>query len=435
MRLLVIGSGGREHALVWRLSQSPRVQKIFAAPGNAGMKELAESIPLKVNQQVELADFAQAQKVDLTVVGPEVPLVEGIVDYFQERKLPIFGPSKAAAQLEGSKVFSKELMARCKVPTASFHLFDQVKKGLAAVEKGPFPIVVKADGLAAGKGVIVAQTKEEGIQAVTRILEERQFGDAGERIVIEECLQGEELSVLGISDGSHVALLAPAQDHKRAFEGDTGPNTGGMGAYSPVPRVDAALMQTIRKTVFEPVIRTLAQEGTPFLGILYAGLMLTAEGPKVLEFNVRFGDPEAQVVLPRLKTDPVELMLASLEGRLDQVKVEWEAHAAVCVVLASEGYPGKYDLGREITGLGKAAGLPQTLIFHAGTQEEASRILTYGGRVLNVVGLGAGVGADPIRSLEAAREKAYQAVDQIDFHGKQFRRDIGARALKKPSNV
>ena len=454
MRILVIGSGGREHALVWKLAQSELAKKIFAAPGNAGIGELAECIPLDTKEIVALADFAVSSKVDLVVVGPESPLVYGIVDYFQERGIPIFGPTKAAARLEGSKAFAKKLMRKAKVPTAEFQIFQGFQEASDFLDRAPVPVVVKADGLAGGKGAVVAQTREEALKALAGIMQERLFGEAGSQVIIEECLQGEELSVLGIVDGSHLALLEPSQDHKRAFEGDQGPNTGGMGAYSPVPRVDVRRMEEIRRRIFEPVIRTMAETGAPFKGVLYAGLMLTSEGPKVLEFNVRFGDPEAQVLLPRLKNDLVEIMLASIEGRLCRVPVApppdpgpsgllpkarpppaagagggvvWDSRACACVVLASAGYPQKYDLGREITGLKQAADIPDTLVFHAGTKKESGRILSSGGRVLNAVGLG--------ETLEAAVANAYRVAEVLQFEGKQCRRDIGARALKYSERV
>ncbi len=421
MRVLVIGSGGREHALVWKLAKSPLVKKVFAAPGNAGIAEIAECLPLTADKTVELADFAAASKIDLTVVGPETPLVHGIVDYFQQRKLPIFGPSKAAARLEGSKAFAKEIMVKAGVPTAGSRTFTGLEEAAAYVQTAPAPIVVKADGLAAGKGVVVASTREEALAALNGMLKDRLFGDAGGRVVIEEFLEGEEISVLAIVDGARAVLLEPSQDHKRAFDGDQGPNTGGMGAYCPVPRVTPLLMSEIRDRIIQPVVAELAKQGTPFQGVLYAGLMLTKYGPKVLEFNVRFGDPETQAILPRLKTDLVQVMKAAVEGRLESVNLAWTSQAAACVVLASAGYPGKYDIGREITGLAEAAEIPGALVFHAGTQKENGRVLTSGGRVLNVVGLGA--------TLEAAVETAYQAADKIQFHGKQMRRDIGARAL------
>ena len=422
MRILVVGSGGREQALVWKLYKSPRVKKIFAAPGNAGISELAECLPLGVEKVVELADFAASSPIDLTVVGPEVPLVHGMVDYFRQRKLPIFGPTKAASRLEGSKIFAKQLMQRYNVPTARFQIFQDLSEALNQLKNSPMPVVVKADGLAGGKGAIVAESREEAIQAVTGMLREHLLGEAGNQVIIEECLQGEEVSVLALVDGSNFILLEPSQDHKRALDGDQGPNTGGMGAYSPVPMASPDLLEEIRSKIFEPIVVGMANEGCPFQGILYAGLMLTAQGPKVLEFNVRFGDPEAQAILPRLKTDFFELLLASMEGRLGEVQLTWDPRACACLVLASQGYPGKYDLGREITGVKEAAELPDTLIFHAGTKREGSRLLTTGGRVLNVAALG--------ETLEEALKKVYQAADRIQFEGRQFRRDIGARALR-----
>ena len=423
MRILVIGSGGREHALIWKLSQSKLVEKIFVAPGNGGMEELAESLPLDADKAVALADFAASSRIDLTIVGPEAPLVYGIVDYFTSRKLPIFGPTKAAARLEGSKIFAKKLMERCGVPTGRFQIFDRWEGAHNYLDRAEPPFVVKADGLAGGKGVVVAASREEAKRAVTRILADRIFGEAGGRqVLIEECLAGEEVSILAVVGGAHVSLLAPSQDHKRALDHDQGPNTGGMGAYCPVPMVDERLIQEIRKKIFEPVIQGLNGEGSPFQGVLYAGLMLTSSGPKVLEFNVRFGDPEAQAILPRLKTDLLELILAAREGRVDEVALSWDPRSCACVVLASGGYPERYDIDRPITGLEKVADVPDTLVFHAGTKREGGRLVTWGGRVLSVVGLG--------ETLEGALEKAYRAADLIWFEGKQFRRDIGARALK-----
>ena len=422
MKVLVIGAGGREHALVWALSRSPKVKKIFVAPGNSGMARLAETVPLLINKTVELADFAVSQQIGLTVVGPEQPLVDGLVDYFQERKLPVFGPTKKAAALEGSKVFAKKLMETCGVPTARSRIFQDLQEALRHVELSPLPVVVKADGLAAGKGVIVARAREEAAQAVAAMMKDKLFGDSGRQVVVEEYLEGEEVSILALVDGKSFVLLEPSQDHKRAFDNDEGPNTGGMGAYSPVPMVTPRDLEQIRSRVFKPIVEAMAKAGTPFKGVLYAGLMLTVEGPKVLEFNVRFGDPEAQALLPRLKTDLAELMLACIEGRVDKVPVQWDPRFAACVALCSQGYPGKYDMGREVTGLADAAELHETVIFHAGTKKEGSRLVTVGGRVINVVGLG--------ETLELALEKAYRAAEIIQFQGKQFRRDIGARALR-----
>ncbi len=423
LRILVVGSGGREHALVWKLAQSPKVQKIFVAPGNPGIAGLAECIPVETTQTLELASFAISAKIDLTVVGPESPLVAGMVDYFQDRKIPIFGPTRAAARLEGSKSFAKRLMEKMGVPTARFQVFEELTQALKFLEKAAVPIVVKADGLAGGKGAIVAQSREEAVKAVNSILGERIFGEAGgQSVVIEDCLEGEEVSILAVVDGADFSLLDPSQDHKRALDNDQGPNTGGMGAVSSVPGVGPEQIEQIRKRIFEPVLRGMVREKSPFRGILYAGLMLTAEGPKVLEFNVRFGDPEAQAILPRMKTDLVDLFQAGMEGRLKKGVMEWDSRACACVVLCSGGYPAKYSVGKEITGLKQAADLPDTLLFHAGTRKEGERWVTWGGRVLNVVGLG--------ETLEAALEKAYRAADLIQFEGKQLRRDIGARALR-----
>jgi phosphoribosylamine--glycine ligase len=391
------------------------------------MTELAECIPVETTKTLELADFALGAKIDLTVVGPESPLVAGLADYFQDRKIPVFGPTRSAARLEGSKAFAKQLMEKVGVPTARFRVFQDLEEALKFLETAAIPVVIKADGLAGGKGAIVAQSRQEGVQAVHRILGEQLFGEAGSRVVIEDYLEGEELSILAVVDGTDYLLLDPSQDHKRAFENDQGPNTGGMGAYSPVPMVDSRQIGDIRKRIFDPILRGMVQERSPFRGILYAGLMLTAEGPKVLEFNVRFGDPEAQAILPRLKTDLVDLFQAALEGALKKVPLTWDSRACACVVLASGGYPGKYPVGKEITGLKQVADLADTLVFHAGTRKEGERWVTWGGRVLNVVGLG--------ETLEGALEKAYRAADQIQFEGKQFRRDIGARALGKVTGV
>jgi len=422
MRVLVIGSGAREHVLVWKLAQSRRVEKIFAAPGNPGMAALAEGIPLAVDRIVELADFAVSARVDLTVVGPEVPLVSGIVDYFKSRGLKIFGPTKAAARLEGSKVFAKSFMERRRIPTAPFQIVEDLNEALACVRKADFPFVLKADGLAAGKGVVVPRSMEEAAHALNSILGNKIFGEAGNRVVIEERLRGEEVSVLAVVDGTDLILLEPSQDHKRAFDGDEGPNTGGMGAYCPVPMLDAPFMDRIRREIFEPAVSGMAEEGTPFSGILYAGLMLTETGPKVLEFNVRFGDPEAQAILPRLKTDLMEIVCAAEEGDVNRVRLDWDSQSSACVVLASAGYPGRYDVGRPISGLKEAADIPNVLLFHAGTRQQGSEWVTWGGRILSIVGLG--------ETLGAALDRCYQTVDRIHFEGKQFRTDIGARALR-----
>jgi len=417
----VVGSGGREHALVWKLAQSQRAEKLFAAPGNPGIGALAECIPIEPGNFKALADFVVQSRIDLTVVGPEAPLVGGIVDFFQDRRLAIFGPTRAAARLEGSKLFAKQVMKRAEVPTADFEVFNQLQPALDFIRSRPAPMVVKADGLAAGKGVLVAQTRSQAEQAVRRILEEKAFGEAGSQLIIEECLSGPELSVIGLVDGEQFILLAPSQDHKRAHEGDRGPNTGGMGAICPVPGVGPELLEQIGREVFEPVVREMKRAGAPFTGILYAGLMLTDSGPKVLEFNVRFGDPECQAILPRLQSDLVELILACNEGRVAGTPPVWKKELAACVVLASEGYPAKPDIGRAITGIPSPDSEGEALVFHAGTRIEKGRLINSGGRVLNVVGLG--------ETLSAALTQAYGTADRIEYIGKWLRRDIGAKTL------
>ncbi|MCX5706710.1 MAG: phosphoribosylamine--glycine ligase, partial [Candidatus Omnitrophica bacterium] len=427
MRILVIGAGGREHALVWKLAQSKLADKIFCAPGNAGIAQIAECIDIKVEDIFGLLDFARKEKIDLTVVGPEVPLSLGIVDEFLKYDLKIFGPNKAAAQMEGSKVFSKELMARYKVPTADFKVFDNPEEAKKYIEKIGAPCVVKADGLAAGKGVVVAKTIDEAKQAVTSMMQEKIFGNAGNKVIVEECLVGEEASILVITDSKEVIALASAQDHKRVFDNDQGPNTGGMGAYSPAPVVTAELFKEILNKVIYRTIDGLSKEGIDYRGVLYAGIMITKDGPKTLEFNVRFGDPETEVILPRLKSDLVEVMLATSEGKLSRIKsLEWDTRACVCVVCASGGYPGNYEKNKEIFGLDEASKMKDMVVFHAGTksriindvgQRQEIEYLTYGGRVLGVTGLGS--------SIKEAIDKTYQAVEKINFQGMHYRRDIG----------
>ncbi len=426
MKILIIGSGGREHALAWKIKQSPRVKTIYCAPGNGGIADLAECVDLPIDGKdhfAALLDFAKKQSIDLTVVGPEAALVAGIVDIFEKEGLKIFGPSQAAAQLEGSKVFAKDFMHRFSIPTAIFRTFDNPDEAKRFLSRAQFPIVVKADGLAAGKGVVLCPTKEQAEEALFQIMEEKVFKEAGQKVVIEECLTGEEVSILAISDGENFRLLPAAQDHKRIFDDDIGPNTGGMGAYSPVPFVSDAFIKQIEARVIEPTIRGMRKEGHPFKGILYAGIMLTMDGPRVLEFNVRLGDPETQVILPRLKSDLLEVLLASCEGRLKDMKLDWDRRSCVCVVMSSGGYPGNYESGKEISGLDRAAGLTEIFVFHAGTKKEGQRILTSGGRVLGVTALGDGV--------EATIKKVYTAVEKITFDRCFFRRDIGAKALKK----
>ena len=421
MKVLVVGGGGREHSLVWKIAQSPKVKKIYAAPGNAGISQLAECIPIQPTQVDNLVDFAERYGIDLTVVGPEAPLVAGIVDKFQTRGLRIFGPSKQAARLEGSKAFAKELMREYGIPTAQFRVFNSPTKAISYIREKGAPIVVKADGLAAGKGSIVAMTEEEASEAVEKILVKRAFGEAGEKVVIEEYIQGEEASVLALTDGETIVPLVPSQDHKRALDGDQGPNTGGMGAYAPAPVITEKLMQQITRGILQPTVKAMADRGAIYRGVLYAGLIMTAEGPKVLEFNCRFGDPETQAQLPLMKTDLVDIILAICNQKLKDVPIQEEKKAAVCVVMASEGYPGAYEKGREITGLKQAEEMEGIVVFHAGTKRERRKVVTNGGRVLGVTAV-----ADDI---SAAVNRAYQAVEKIKFHGAHYRRDIAFRAL------
>ncbi|MCX5708499.1 MAG: phosphoribosylamine--glycine ligase [Candidatus Omnitrophica bacterium] len=426
MKILVIGSGGREHALVWKLSQSQNVKKIFCAPGNGGISKLAECIPFKADDIPALAEFCIKERIDFTVVGPEVPLCAGIVDELSKCGLDVFGPNKAAAQMEGSKVFSKQIMAKYKVPTAAFEIFDDPDKAKKYIDRINAPCVVKADGLAAGKGVVVAQNPDEAKQAVVAMMEERIFGAAGDRIIIEDCLQGQEASILVFTDSREVIPLASSQDHKRVFDNDRGPNTGGMGAYSPAPIVTRPIFQEILEKIVYRTIEGLMKEGITYKGVLYAGVMLTPQGPKALEFNVRFGDPETQAILPRLKSDLLEVMMATSNQNLSQIVksggLKWDNRACACVVCASGGYPGDYQKDKEISGLEDAAKINDTMVFHAGTRLVAGKFLTAGGRVLGVTGLG--------RTIKDAVNKAYLAVDKIHFEGMHFRKDIGAKAIK-----
>ncbi len=420
MKVLVIGNGGREHALVWKLHQSPRVHTLYCAPGNPGIAELAECVPIAANDLNGLLQFAKEQALDLTVVGPEEPLTLGIVDAFQEAGLAVFGPDQQSAQLEGSKAFAKGIMAQVGIPTAAYADFTDLDAARRYVQEQGAPIVIKADGLAAGKGVTVAETVEEAEQALEEAMGQQIFGASGTRVVIEECLRGEEMTVLAFVDGETVRPMVPSQDHKPIFDGDLGPNTGGMGAYSPVPHLEAAL-PAITETILQPLASGLVQAGRPFRGILYAGLMMTAEGPKVIEFNVRFGDPEAQVILPRLKTDLLEIILATLNGSLATLPIEWHSEASVCVIAAAPGYPGPPTKGLPITlteGTGEAAQL-----FHAGTRLQEGQLVTNGGRVFGVTAQG--------QDLEEARSRAYAAMERVQFKGKQFRQDIAAKALRR----
>jgi phosphoribosylamine--glycine ligase len=423
MKILVVGSGGREHALVWKLNQSPKVSKIFCAPGNGGIRGLAECPDIDGTDIHGLLDFAVANAVDLTVVGPEAPLSMGIVDLFEQKGLRVFGASRAAAEIESSKAFSKDLMKKYKIPTAYYRVFDSSDEAVAYIRETGAPTVVKADGLAAGKGVIICQTVAEAEEAVKMIMVDKIFGDAGERLVVEEYLEGEEASFLAFSDGRTVLPMASSQDHKPVFDDDKGPNTGGMGAYSPAPVVTEELHRQIMEEVMIPTVEGMAAEGRPYKGILYAGLMMTANGPKVLEFNARFGDPEAQPILPRMENDLVPILEACIDGTLDQFTLEWKKEASVCVVIASGGYPGKYSKSVPIGGLDEAAGEEGVIVFHAGTAEENGKIVSAGGRVLGVTALGP--------TVREAIEKAYRAVEKIDFPGCHFRRDIGMKALRR----
>ncbi|MBM4125183.1 MAG: phosphoribosylamine--glycine ligase [Nitrospira sp.] len=421
MKILVIGSGGREHALVWKIAQSPRVSAIFCAPGNAGIESLARCVPLAADDIAGLKAFALSEKIDLTVVGPEGALALGIADEFRKAKLRIFGPTRGAAQIEASKSFAKDLMVRARIPTAASRTFEDVTQALAYLERHPLPVVVKADGLAQGKGVVVATTTAQAREAVTDMLGNQSFGAAGRRVVIEEFLDGEEVTIMAFTDGKAVVPMVAAQDHKRVGDGDTGPNTGGMGAYAPAPLATPALRSMVLQQVFRPVVEALLQVGSPFYGVLYAGLMIVCGQPYVLEFNARFGDPETQVVLPLLKTDLVEVMEAVVEHRLDQLDVEWHDRTAVCVVLTSAGYPGPYQTGQPIAGSALPSSSQETMVFHAGTKRQGSEIVTAGGRVLGVTGIGS--------RLVEARERAYRAVRAISFEGCHFRTDIANRAL------
>ena len=416
----MVGGGGREHALAWKLSLNPTVDKIFAAPGNAGISEVAQCEPLDITRPAVIADFVESNGVDMTVIGPEAPLVAGLTDELSERGMRVFGPSKKAARLEGSKAWAKEVMTRAGVPTARAEIVTTLEDGLAAVDRFGTPVVVKADGLAAGKGVTVASDRAGAEQALRECLIDLAFGDAGTTVVVEEYLEGEELSILCLSDGRHVLPLVPAQDFKRAYDGDRGPNTGGMGSYSPVPSAPEDIVERSMREIFTPVVRTLADMGSPFVGCLYGGLMLTDDGPKVLEFNCRFGDPETQAVIPRLQSDLGELFLACTERTLADSDLSWTDEACVVVVIASEGYPGRFRTGYPIRGLDEAAAVDGVEVFHAGTARRNGQIVTAGGRVLAVSALG--------QDIAAAKARAYEAVSKIGFEGMHYRTDIAERA-------
>jgi len=421
MRVLVVGGGGREHALAWRLGRSPQVEGVWCAPGNAGIADVATCVAVAPDDLKGLTRFAREQAIDLTVVGPELPLTLGLVDRFAQEGLRAFGPTAAAARLEGSKVFAKELLRQLRVPTAFFGAFDEPEDAARFIDEVGAPVVVKADGLAAGKGVFICQSVAEAKTAVDQVMAQRLFGDAGARVVVEEFLHGEELSFMAITDGDVVLPLAESQDHKRVFDGDRGPNTGGMGAYSPVPLMTSALRDHVMRDIMQPVVDGLARQGTRYTGVLYAGLMVHEGHAKVLEFNVRFGDPEAQVLMMRLVSDLAVLMDAATDGTLSEVTVEWDPRAAACVVLAAEGYPGAVERGRPIDGLDGLRDWKTGMVFHGGTRRDGSRVVTDGGRVLGVTALGDTIGG--------AVASAYDAVSRIGWQGMHFRGDIGHRAV------
>ncbi len=421
MRILIVGAGAREHALAWRLSQESEVE-VIGAPGNAGIAAIGRTVPVDSSDVDEVVALAKKESADLVVVGPEAPLVAGVVDALRSHGIDAFGPSREAAQLEGSKIFSKEFMARNSIPTAGFAVFDDPDAATRYIEEANRPLVVKADGLAAGKGVIVAKTAGEAIAAVDRIMRERAFGSAGDRVLIEECLVGEEVSYHVVSDGKRFIPLAPAQDHKRAFDGDQGPNTGGMGAYSPPPVVTPEIERKILEQVVEPTLAGMADEGRPFRGALFVGLMVVDGEPLVLEYNTRFGDPECQTLMTRWKGSILPLVQGSARGDFGELTPDWEAPASLCVVLAAGGYPGSYEKGTPIHGLEAASALANVMVFHAGTALHGDSVVTAGGRVLSVTAIG--------NSVDQAADRAYEAVGQIDFEGKQLRQDIGWRARR-----
>jgi len=417
MKVLVVGGGGREHALAWKVSRSKKVKKLYAAPGNAGISRIATCIPVKAEDISSLLSFARQESIDLTVVGPEAPLAAGIVDAFRGEGLKIFGPTRAAARIEASKIFAKRIMDKYGIPTGEAHIFDTPEEAVRFVKNKDYPVVIKADGLAAGKGVVVASSFKEARDAIEKIMVDRIFGQAGERILIEEFLEGEEASFLAFTDGRSVLSLPLARDYKRVYDGDKGPNTGGMGSYSPVPTISNDTYRRIETQIIIPIIEALNAEGYPYEGVIYAGLMITEDGPKVLEFNCRFGDPEAQPLLMRMNTDLVEIMEAVINRELDEVRAEWNEKAATCVILASGGYPGKYEKGKVITGLEEVEGMEDVEVFHAGTALWDGKIVTAGGRVLGVTALGMDV-------RDAAR-RAYEAIGKIYFEGMHYRKDIG----------
>ncbi len=423
MKVLVLGGGGREHALCYVLSKSKDIAALYCLPGNGGIKQIAQTVSdISLSDFKGITEFCKKEKIELVIPGPEEPLVKGVKDVLEKAGIKVFGPSSFCAQLEGSKIFAKELMKEAGIPTADFKVFDNPSEAKKYIKKKGAPLVVKADGLCAGKGVFVCDTEEEALEAVKKIMEDKIFGASGERIIIEEKLEGEEASYIVITDGKSFKALPTSQDHKRLLDGDKGPNTGGMGAYSPTPLINQTLREKIEKKVIEPVLAVMREKGNPYVGFLYAGLMIANEEPYVLEFNCRLGDPEAQVILPRIKTDFLELVMAGLEGNLADFVLEESPEACVCVVMASKGYPGKYEKGKLITGIEKAEALPGVIVFHAGTKEEGGKFYTNGGRVLGVTALAP--------TLPEAINRAYEAVEKIQFEGAHYRRDIGHKAFK-----
>lgn len=423
MRILIVGSGGREHALAWKLSQSSKVEKLFIAPGNGGTAALGENVAIKDDDLPAIAAFAKEKALDLVVTGPELPLVLGLKEVLDQEGIACFGPNAFAAQLEGSKAFAKMVMEASGVPTAAFEVFDDYDAARAHVEERPMPCVVKADGLAAGKGVVVAKTREEALEALKEMMEKQVFGAAGERVVVEDALIGEEASFLAFSDGKTIRVMPSSQDHKAIYENDEGPNTGGMGAYTPAPILPREHYEATAEAVIAPIVKYMAAKGYPFVGVLYAGLMYTEDGPMVLEYNVRFGDPECQPLLTRLDSDLADIMEACVDGTLAEAEVNWKDETSICVVMAAEGYPKSYPKGMEITGLDEANALDGVTVFQAGTKAEDGKIISSGGRVLGVTALGAG--------LAEAKKLAYEAVDKIHFDKSYCRRDIGDKGLKR----
>ncbi len=425
MKVLVVGNGGREHALVWKIRQSPLVEDVYCAPGNAGIAELADCVPIDTSNIVEVADFAQTIKADLTVVGPELPLVLGIADEFRRRELPVFGPDRGAAEIEGSKAFAREFMQRHEIPSPRFEICSSLEEAQAFLERAPFgyPLVIKTDGLASGKGTVVAKNAAEARAVAEQMMTDKRFGSAASKLVMEEFLDGEEVSFLVFSDGSRVVPMVSAQDHKRALDGDQGPNTGGMGTVSPATNLSLDVHKQIMQEIILPTVGGLAAEGRHFVGVLYAGLMMTDDGPRVLEFNARFGDPECQVIMPRMRSDIVPILQQAAEGQIKDTRIEWAKEPAVCVVLASRGYPDAPETGQTVQGLESLRGEPDVVVYHAATAQREGRVVTVGGRVLGVTALGA--------NLDAAVARAYEAVKKVSFPGMHYRKDIGQRALAR----